>query len=279
MGSSVRLPAALAGARWTLRQYEHGGALRAAPDTPREVVLRFGRGRMGGNDGCNNWGAPVGILGGRLIIGGRATTDMACPGIVEFLEMVHGVFSGEAGWEVRDQLLIITGSDGTRLIYEPRASIYPSDRPGYPAPAVLLEVSHRSGDLRMSYRVNDSQISLLLEYRDSADDGIGQSFTSLSPERQGPQPDPMSCMNTAVDGDRFIAGLVSGDVAQVTFRLLGTDREVDLPLYGLVGTRIRVFGGFVGNPLRGSQIVAYDAVGVEMGPLYAPYWWISGDPI
>lgn len=130
----------------------------------------------------------------------------------------------------------------------------------------------------MSYRVNDSRIALLLEYRDSPDDGIRESFTTLTPERQGPQPDPMSCMNAVVDDDRFIAGLASGDVARMTFRLLGTDREVDLPLYRLAGTPVRVFGGLVGDPLPGSQIVAYDAVGAEMGPPYAPYWWMSGDP-
>ena len=90
----------------------------------------------------------------------------------------------------------------------------------------------------------------------------------------------MSCQTSLVDGDRFIAGLVTTAVVRLIFRPLGAGEEIDLPIYALPATpEVRAYGGFVGDPPRGSQVIAYDSAGNEMGPPYAPYWWVPGDPV
>lgn len=234
---------------------------------------------LSGTDGCNSIGVRIEARGSQLSSRSFATTAVLCPDIIDFTEMVRGVLRGPMSWEVSNETLQLTGTDGTRLSYRRRPSIYPSDRPGYPAPDVLLEGRHGSGDYRLYYGVSAGQVSLGMESRDAPGRGWGFRSTSRKTADAGPQPDPMSCMTTQVAGERFVAGLVDGTVTRVVFRVLDTDLEIDVPLYRLAETEIRAFATFVGDPPRGSQLLAYDTDGAVLGPPYAPHWWVVGDPI
>jgi len=230
----------LVGVEWTLVHLRRDGALVEPPDGASEVVLRFSAdGQMSGTDGCNFFfGGPVVISGARLAVGRIGTTLVGCPGIVDFTTAVGAVLHGEVDWTVLDGVLTISAADGDALVYERRRSIYPSDRPGRPAPHVLAEGAHGAGDYRLFYTAFDDRVSLAMEYRDAP-------------------------------GERV-----------VMFRPLGGADPVDLPVYPLADAPdVRAYGGFVGDPLRGSDVVAYDANSSQLGPPYTPHWWVSGDPI
>ena len=252
-------PVVLIGVEWTLVHLRRDGALVEPPDGASEVVLRFSAdGQMSGTDGCNFFfGGPVVISGARLSVGRIGTTLMGCPGIVDF-----------------------TAADGDALTYEHRRSIYPSDKPGRPAPHVLAEGAHGAGHYWLFYTAFDDRVSLEMEYRDAP--GEGWAFWGTTMERgwSGPEPYPMSTAQCQVAGERFVAGMVTNAVARVMFRPLGGADPVDLPVYPLADAPdVRAYGGFVGDPLRGSDVVAYDANSSQLGPPYTPHWWVSGDPI
>lgn len=274
------LPAELVGVEWTLREFRRDGATNEPPKGSAEVVLRFSSdGRLSGTDGCNFIGGRVEVRGSQLLMRSLATTDILCSGIVEFAEFVCAVLRGPSSWVVRNRTLRLTANDDACLVYQQRASIFPSDRPGYPAPHVLLQGRLGDGDYRVHYQVSAERVGLEMESRDTPGRAWGFRGTSRKPGDGGPQPDPMSCATSQVDGERFVAGLVDRDVARIVFRVLGDAREIDLPLYALEDTEIRAFGGFVGDPPRGSQLLAYDRAGALLGPPYAPHWWVAGDPI
>jgi len=275
-------PVVLIGVEWTLVHLRRDGALVEPPDGASEVVLRFSAdGQMSGTDGCNFFfGGPVVISGARLAVGRIGTTLVGCPGIVDFTTAVGAVLHGEVDWTVLDGVLTISAADGDALVYERRRSIYPSDRPGRPAPHVLAEGAHGAGDYRLFYTAFDDRVSLAMEYRDAP--GEGWAFWGTTMERgwSGPEPYPMSTAQCQVAGERFVAGMVTNAVARVMFRPLGGADPVDLPVYPLADAPdVRAYGGFVGDPRRGSDVVAYDADGSRLGPPYTPHWWLPGDPI
>src|SRR5882757_4624581 len=212
--SAMGAPVVLIGVEWTLVHLRRAGALVEPPDGASEVVLRFSAdGQMSGTDGCNFFfGGPVVISGARLSVGRIGTTLMGCPGIVDF-----------------------TAADGDALTYEHRRSIYPSDKPGRPAPHVLAEGAHGAGHYWLFYTAFDDRVSLEMEYRDAP-------------------------------GERV-----------VMFRPLGGADPVDLPVYPVVDAPDAcAYGGFVGDPRRGSDVVAYDANGSRLRP--RPTRLIGGYP-
>lgn len=69
-------PAALLGRTYTLT------AVGGRPvGTSQPVTLAFGEGRLGGSDGCNQYGAPYRLDGGTLVLTGEPISTLrACPG-------------------------------------------------------------------------------------------------------------------------------------------------------------------------------------------------------
>ena len=176
--------------------------------------------------------------------------------------------------------MTIIGAAGDALVYERRHSIYPSDRPGQPAPAVLVEGQHGAGDFRLYYECFADRVTLSMEHRDALGDGWGYWLTTMERGWSGPEPYPMSTSDCRVAGELFVAGMVTSKVARVSFNPMDDDGRVDLPTYSLADVaEIRAYGGFVGDPPRGSYLLAYDAHDAELGPPFEPYWRLPRDPI
>ena len=179
---------------------------------------------------------------------------------------------------IQDGTLTLTSADAT-LVYGPRRSIFPSDRPGRPAPLVLTQGRRGSADYRFHYSVSQQGVGLTVEWREEAGGAWNYSGLMLEHDWDGPQPNPMACTAASIGDDRVIAGLVIEPATKVTFRPIG-GQDLDLDLYRLPeAPRHLAYIGFVGHPERGSTVHAYDAAGAELGPADAPYWWLPGDPI
>ncbi len=273
--------AELIGTEWTLREYVRDGVAYSTPHSRIEVAVRFDdSGRFSATDGCNYLGGPVRIDDSGLVFGSMMTTLVGCPGLEELVDAVHAVFTGDASWEVQGETLRLSADDGTALIYERRASIYPSDWPdGRPA-HIIAEGTHGRGDFRLHYHIWDNAtVALSMESRDWPGDGWGSWTRTMKFGSEDPKPDPMACATSTVDGDRFVAGLVTAAVARVVFHSLAENTDTELTMYTLTDTTIRAFGGFVGDPQRGSYLIAYNAAGSPLGPPYDPYWRLPGDPV
>jgi hypothetical protein len=179
---------------------------------------------------------------------------------------------------IHDGTLTLTSAN-TTLVYQPRRSIFPSDRPGRPAPLVITEGRRGSADYRFDYAVSEQGVGLEVSgARSLAAPGI-TTGSRLEHDWNGPQPNPMACTIASIGDDRVIAGLVTEPTTRVMFRPIGR-QDLDLDLHRLPeAPRHLAYIAFVGQPERGSTVHAYDASGAELGPAHAPYWWLPGDPI
>jgi heat shock protein HslJ len=270
----------LIGTEWTLREYVRDGVTYPPPRSRIEVVVRFSDSAgFSGTDGCNYLRGQVRVSGSRLVFGRTMITAVLCRGLAELTDAVGAVLRAAVSWELQGETLRLTADDGTALVYAHRASIFPSDWRGTPS-GIIAGGRRGRGDFRFYYNIRDNAtVALAMESRDAPGDEWGRWTTTMKPGSAGPQPDPMSSATSTVDGDRVVAGLVNADVARVVFHSLAADTDSELPLRTLAGTSIQAFADFVGDPPRGSYVIAYDAAGSPLGPPYEPYWWLPGDPV
>jgi heat shock protein HslJ len=270
----------LVGVEWTLLRLVADGVESVPGDYPLEITLGItSTGALSATDGCNWLSGPVEIESDRLVAGQLMRTERGCLGpVAEVAPLIGRVLHSSPAWVIRDRTLALTSAD-TTLVYEPRRSLFPSDRAGRPAPLVITQGRRGSADYRVDYAVSPQGVQLEVEWREEP--GGAWSYHGLMSEHDwnGPQPNPMACTAASIGGDRVIAGLVTEPATRVTFRPIGR-REVELDLHRLPeAPRHLAYIGFVGRPERGSTVHVYDASGAELGPAHAPYWWLPGDPI
>ena len=272
--------AGLVGVEWTLLRFVSDGVESVPGDYPLEITLGItGAGALSATDGCNWLSGPVEVEAERLVLGQLASTMRGCRGPVEQIApLISRVLSSSPTWEIQDGTLVLTSAN-TTLLYEPRRSIFPSDRAGRPAPLVIVQGRRGSADYRFHYTVSQQGVGLLVEWREELGGAWNYSGLMLEHDWNGPQPNPMACTADSIGGNRVIAGLVTEPTTRVTFRSTG-GQDVDLDLHQLPeAPRHLAYIGFVGQPERGSTVHAYDASGSELGPAHAPYWWLPGDPV
>ena len=272
--------AKLVGVEWTLLRFLADGVESVPGDYPLEITLGITRtGALSATDGCNWLSGPVEVEADRLIAGQLMRTMRGCVGpVAQVAPLIDLVLHSSPTWVIHDGTLALT-SVNTTLVYEPRRSIFPSDRAGRPAPLVITEGRRGSADYRFDYMVSRHGVHLECEWREEPGGAWNYSGLTLEHDWNGPQPNPMACTAASIGGDRVIAGLVTEPTTRVTFRPIG-HQEVDLDLHQLPeAPRHLAYIGFVGQPERGSTVHAYDASGAELGPAHAPYWWLPGDPI
>jgi heat shock protein HslJ len=270
----------LVGVEWTLLRFLSGGVESVPGDYPLEITLGITRGgALSATDGCNWLGGSVEVQAGRLVAGELMSTARGCGGpVAEVAPLIGRVLDSNPSWVIQDGRLMLTGAN-TTLVYEPRRSLFPSDRPGRPAPLVITQGRRGSADYRFDYVVSEHGVHLGIEWRDEPGGRWSYHGLTLEHDWNGAQPNPMACTAALIGGDRVIAGLVTQPTTRVAFRPVG-GHEVDLDLHQLPkAPRHRAYIGFVGQPERGSTVHAYDASGTELGPPHAPYWWLPGDRI
>ena len=270
----------LVGVEWTLLRFVSDGVECVPGDYPLEITLGITRaGALSATDGCNWLSGPVEVEADRLVAGRLMATRRGCLGpVARVAPLIERVLQSSPRWVVHDGALTLTSAD-TTLVYEPRRSIFPSDRPGRPAPLVITQGRRGSADYRFDYSVSPQGVGLQIEWREESGGAWNYSGLMLEDDWSGPQPNPMACTAASIGGDRVIAGLVIEPATTVTFHPIG-GQDVDLDLHQLPeAPRHLAYIAFVGQPERGSTVHAYDASGAELGPPHAPYWWLPGDPI
>jgi heat shock protein HslJ len=270
----------LVGVEWTLLRFVSEGVESVPGDYPLEITLGItGTGALTATDGCNWLSGRVEVEVDRLVAGQLTTTERGCLGpVAQVAPLIDRVLHSSPTWVIHDGTLSLSSAD-TTLVYEPRRSVFPSDRAGRPALLVISQGRRGSADYRVDYAVSPQGVGLEVEWREEPGGSWSYSGLMLEHDWIGPQPDPMACTADSIGGDRLITGLVTEPTARVTFRPIG-GQDVDLDLHQLPeAPRHRAYIGFVGNPERGSTVHAYDASGAELGPAHAPYWWLPGDPI
>ena len=270
----------LVGVEWTLLRFVSDGVESVPGDYPLEITLGITRaGALSATDGCNWLFGPVEVEADRLVAGQLMRTMRGCQGPVDRVaRLIDLVLNSSPAWVIHAGTLTLTSAN-TTLVYEPRRSVFPSDRAGRPAPLVIIQGRRGSADYRFDYAVSRHGVQLEAEWREEPGGRWNYSGLALEHDWNGPQPNVMACTAPSIGGERVIAGLVTEPTARVTFRPIGR-QDVDLDLYQLPeAPRHLAYIGFVGQPERGSTVHAYDASGAELGPAHAPYWWLPGDPI
>ena len=270
----------LVGVEWTLLRFVSDGAESVPGDYPLEVTLGItSTGALTATDGCNWLYGSVELRADRLVTGQLASTMRGCSGpVVQVAPLIERVLHSSPTWVIRDETLTLS-TVNTTLVYQPRRSIFPSDRAGRPAPLVITEGRRGGADYRFHYTVGEQGVGLSVEWREEPGGRWNYNGLVLEHDWTGPQPNPMACTDASIGDDRVIAGLVIEPAAKVTFRPIG-GQDVDLDLHQLPeAPRHLAYIAFVGQPERGSTVHVYDASGAELGPPHAPYWWLPGDPI
>ena len=128
----------LVSTEWTLLRFVSDGVESVPGDYPLEITLGITRGgALSATEGCNWLGGSVEIQAGRLVAGGVASTARGCRGpVAQVAPLIGRVLKSNPTWAIRHAMLTLTGAN-TTLIYERRRSLFPSDRPGRPAPLVI----------------------------------------------------------------------------------------------------------------------------------------------
>jgi heat shock protein HslJ len=223
----------LVGVEWTLLRLVADGVESVPGEYPLEVTLGItGTGALMATDGCNWVSGRVEVEADRLVAGQLMTTRRGCFGpVVQVAPLIERVLHSSPTWVIHDGTLTLTSADAT-LVYEPRRSIFPSDRAGRPAPLVITEGRRGSADYRFDYSVSEQGVGLAVEWREEPGGAWNYSGLMLEHDWNGPQPNPMACTAASIGDDRVIAGLVIEPATKVTFRPIG-GQDVDLDLYQL----------------------------------------------
>ncbi len=103
----------LEGTRWELETIVRGGVASSVP-AGLHADLRITEGRIGGFNGCNEWGAQVvSTSGGVLVLGEVAQTQIGCAGAAAALERdVNAVITAERiAYEIDGASLVLRAAD------------------------------------------------------------------------------------------------------------------------------------------------------------------------
>lgn len=87
----------------------HFTAIDGAAPVGRETSLRFDKGRIGANAGCNGMGADMKIVGGRIVAGPVMSTQMYCEGVMEQERAVGALLAARPRITVRGSMMTLRG--------------------------------------------------------------------------------------------------------------------------------------------------------------------------
>jgi heat shock protein HslJ len=89
------------------------------PIAGRTPTLRFEDGSLGGNSSCNSFGGDYSVRGSQISFGEMFWTLMACPegGVMEQEQAYMQALGKIEQFELQEGMLVLSGPDGTELIY------------------------------------------------------------------------------------------------------------------------------------------------------------------
>jgi heat shock protein HslJ len=258
VGTGDVQPAPLVGTEWQLLESSVGGSTTAVPAEVDAVVRFDGDGGWSAH-GCNYIGGGVEIDGMHLSFDDEmSSTDMACDDPVGDIDTaVTSVLRGDVDAAIDGDELTLTGPGGDWLRLEVRDGIFPS-RTMTP----LDEGTRGEGDYRFGYEGGEGGPYVSWEFR--AAPGRPWGFAGSGPPSDPHRPDPLG--GAAEERVSFVFGVIGADVVRVVYEPpSGEPTELDLYPLGSDFPGWQAYGGFVEQPVAGSRVVTYDAVGAELG--------------
>ncbi|MEJ6008504.1 META domain-containing protein [Novosphingobium aquae] len=84
-------------------------AIDGAAPVGKETSLRFDKGRIGANVGCNGMGADAKLIGGRIVAGPVISTQMYCEGVMEQERAVGALLGAKPTMTVRETSMTLRG--------------------------------------------------------------------------------------------------------------------------------------------------------------------------
>lgn len=84
-------------------------AIDGAAPVGKEASLRFDKGRIGANVGCNGMGADMKIVGGQIIAGPVISTRMYCEGVMEQERAVGELLAAKPKITLRGSMMTLRG--------------------------------------------------------------------------------------------------------------------------------------------------------------------------
>lgn len=251
---------ALVDTDWTLETATRGNRAIAMP-ADRDVRLSFARCtgpdctspyRMGGSDGCNDFGATVTITSDQIVARDASTTAVGCtddlsPTVSQVMFMPTIGYARDG-----DELRLETGS--ILLLYRRTDQRLPA------VEGTVLAEGARGGALwRLSWQRQDGHVAVELVDRERDSTAIGQGGLAADPD----EPERLANIQLfPIDAGEYAFGLVSSATVRITAEVDGR-QPVDLDLYTLEGVdQLEAFGGFIA---RGDTTLrAYGASGAEI---------------
>jgi heat shock protein HslJ len=249
----------LVGTEWRLAEAREGQAVTGPDDG--SVSLEFDRCadaacadplRVGGHDGCNDFGADGTIEQGRLRLGDVGATLVGCPDGVH--QIVRRTLRTGASVAVADGVLFVRAQSGdSELVYRRALRALP-DLVG-----TELAAGRRDDVIyRLSWEHNGGRGTLRLDHSST-----GQSMqASMGFDLAGLDADPVleNSGPTDIGVGSYLWGIAPSGTARVVAEVGG--RSVAIALYPLDGTDLQAFGGLLDQPP--ATVVAFDAAGQEL---------------
>jgi heat shock protein HslJ len=87
----------------------HFTAIDGAAPVGKETSLRFDKGRIAANVGCNGMGADMKIVGGQIIAGPVMGTQMFCEGVMEQERAVGALLAAKPKITLRGSTMTLRG--------------------------------------------------------------------------------------------------------------------------------------------------------------------------
>ena len=112
-------PAELAGTSWTLASLAENGTMIPVLDGTTVTAIFNADGNVGGNAGCNSYGAGYTVDGANLTIEPAIRTEMYCnepPGLMAQEDRYLALLADVASYRIENDRLILADSEGTDLL-------------------------------------------------------------------------------------------------------------------------------------------------------------------
>jgi heat shock protein HslJ len=258
VGTGDAQHAPLVGTEWLVVETSVGGSTAAVPAEVDAVVRFDGVGGWSAH-GCNHMGGGVEIEGVRLSFDDEmSSTEMACADpVMDVDAAITTVLRGAVDAEAAGEELTLTGSGGGWLRLEVRDGIFPS-----PTMRPLEEGTRGEGDYRFGYEGGEGGPYASWEFR--AAPGAPWGVAGSGPPSDPHRPDPLG--GAAEEQVAFVFGVIGADVARVVYEpTAGEPTELNLYQLGADFSAWQAYGGFVAQPVTGSHVVVYNALGAEVG--------------
>ena len=260
-------PAAIEGTTWLLKRAVVDGKVYDKPQPPGSAVfssytVKFEKGQLEANDGCNSLGATVTVDPQKVTSSGDVSaTAVGCSASALREAYDLWLFKGSVSWTVSGSDLTLTTDVGDTFEFEPLAAGYPSDLAG----VKHITTAEKSID-GVRFRIyalplhTGGDQCLTMEFDSPA--GTPWEPISACRDRLAAQyvvnPTDFSSGRLPSGTGVLFSATPNGSTSRIVFSPDGGGPAVDLAQTPLPGTKFQAFYGFVEHATGGGTVTFYD---------------------